>query len=441
MIKVHKTMSYQDMSEVAANRLTTLLKSGDMNTLCITSGNTTTKLYELLAQVDDRKLFNNVDVYAMDECIGIDEENLHSNATYFKRYIEGKITVKSFIAPSVDETDIENSDYYKKVKEVNSFDLLILGVGKDGHIAFNMPNSYLKSTYHIEQLNKDYVDALKKKTPLGVSIPKKAVTLGIADIMKAKRILLLASGKNKALAVSKLFDDKITSQYPVSLLKLHPCVELVADEDALSYQETVIEDYGANNYADMVMQELANYQSSINYNTLIEVVNTIVESENNGGRVHITGIGKPSYVAGYIASLLSSTGTAAYLLDGCEAIHGSSGQVKEKDVVIAISNSGETAELKETVKALLNNDAVVIGVSSNENSWLAKSSKYHISAAIQNEGDGLNKPPRASFLAETLVLQTLSVMLQNYKQINMEQYYKWHPGGLIGQSVKKMMDN
>ena len=86
--------------------------------------------------------------------------------------------------------------------------------------------------------------------------------------------------------------------------------------------------------------------------------NLIQEAEQKGCRIHVTGIGKPAHLAGYAASLLSSTGTPAYFLDGTEAVHGSAGQVAEQDVVIVISNSGNTAELKQTVTTLKQNRAV-----------------------------------------------------------------------------------
>ena len=91
----------------------------------------------------------------------------------------------------------------------------------------------------------------------------------------------------------------------------------------------------------------------------------IRESQAKGGRIHVTGIGKCSHVSTYAASLLSSTGNPAYYLHGTEAVHGSCGQLAAGDVVIAISNSGETGELKATVLAVKNNGCKVIGVSGN----------------------------------------------------------------------------
>lgn len=147
---------------------------------------------------------------------------------------------------------------------------------------------------------------------------------------------------------------------------------------------------------------------------------------------HITGIGKSGHVASYVASLLSSTGTPTYLLHGTEAVHGSSGQVVSGDVVIAISNSGETSELKATVTTLKNNSAKIIGVCGNSESWLAKNSDAFLYAGVSKEGGPLNRAPRASITAEIIVLQGLSLILQCLKDVTPEQYVKWHPGGALG---------
>ena len=161
----------------------------------------------------------------------------------------------------------------------------------------------------------------------------------------------------------------------------------------------------------------------------------ILDSEEKNGRVHVTGIGKPSYVSGYIASLLSSTGTPAYFLDGTEAVHGSSGQVKTGDVVIAISNSGETEELLYTIRTLKANGAKIIGVSKNRGSSLSQLSDICLCTCTKEEGDDLNKPPRASIIKQTLLLQTLSILLQKERNLTPEDYVVWHPGGAIGESL------
>ena len=186
-------------------------------------------------------------------------------------------------------------------------------------------------------------------------------------------------------------------------------------------------------FIDISTEELQALTKEINLDFYDKAVELILAAEKNGNRVHITGIGKPSHVASYVASLLSSTGTPTYELHGTEAVHGSSGQVRPGDVVIAISNSGETAELKATVTTLKNNGAKIIAVTGKRESWLAKNGDAYLYAGVKKEGDPLNRAPRASILAEVFVLQGLSLLLQCTKGITPEQYVKCHPGGALGQ--------
>lgn len=191
-------------------------------------------------------------------------------------------------------------------------------------------------------------------------------------------------------------------------------------------------------YLGHITSELGKGIETMDVDSIKKATKLIMRSERLGGRLHVTGIGKPGHVAGYIASLLSSTGTCAYELDGTEAVHGSSGQVKAGDVVIAISNSGETMELQSTVQTLLCNGAHLIACTGNLYSTLAKSAEVCLLAHVDEEGDRLNKPPRASVLAEILILQCLSIALQEEKGLNLKQYVKWHPGGSLGECIRKM---
>ena len=184
-------------------------------------------------------------------------------------------------------------------------------------------------------------------------------------------------------------------------------------------------------FLDIETNEIQNFIDQIDEASLINARDLILEAERNKNRVHVTGIGKPGHVAGYIASLLSSTGTPAYELHGTEAVHGSSGQVQEGDVVIAISNSG--------VETLKRNGAKIISVTGNPDSWLAKQGDAYLFAGVKQEGDDLNKPPRSSILAEIIILQCLSILLQNEKHLDPKQYVKWHPGGSLGKSIKETL--
>ena len=191
-----------------------------------------------------------------------------------------------------------------------------------------------------------------------------------------------------------------------------------------------------NYYLNTVKTDLSAYIDQMDMSEIEAAANLIIEAGKSGNRLHVSGIGKPGHIAGYISSLISSTGTQTYFLHGTEAVHGSCGQLTEGDVVIFISNSGETSEMKSTVLAIKNNGCKVIGVSGNPESWLAKESEVHLYAGVPKEGGPMNRAPRMSILAETLVLQTLSVYLQSYVDISPQDYVKRHPGGALGQLRK-----
>lgn len=186
-------------------------------------------------------------------------------------------------------------------------------------------------------------------------------------------------------------------------------------------------------FKNTIGTEMNTALENIDEKAILAAAQLIWDAEATNNRIHITGIGKPAHIAGYMASLLSSTGTPTYFLHGTEAVHGSCGQLTAGDVVICISNSGETAELKATAIAIKNNGGKVIAVTGNPNSWLAQFADAHLTAAITNEGGPLNRAPRASILVETLVLQALSVVLQEKRAITPQEYVMRHPGGALGQ--------
>lgn len=179
--------------------------------------------------------------------------------------------------------------------------------------------------------------------------------------------------------------------------------------------------------------EITSFISKISAEDYEKAMELIRQSQSAGGRLHITGIGKPGHVAEYMASLFSSTGTPCYFLHGTEAVHGSCGQLQAGDVVIAISNSGETAELKATVLAVKNNGCRVIGVTGNMNSWLARESDTCLFAGVNAEGGPLNRAPRYSIITELITLQTLSVALQVERAWTPQEYVRCHPGGALGE--------
>ena len=188
-----------------------------------------------------------------------------------------------------------------------------------------------------------------------------------------------------------------------------------------------------SHFCESSLKIIPKIYEDLNYEDLMRAASLIDESIKNAGRIHITGIGKPAHIAGYIASLMSSTGTPTYFLHGTEAVHGSCGQLVAGDVVICISNSGKTSEMLATANAIKNNGCRIIAVTSDPSSPLSEMSDVHLFAGVIEEGGPLNRAPRLSILAETIVLQALSVVLQERRSITPKQYVKWHPLGALGQ--------
>jgi sugar/nucleoside kinase (ribokinase family)/D-arabinose 5-phosphate isomerase GutQ len=162
----------------------------------------------------------------------------------------------------------------------------------------------------------------------------------------------------------------------------------------------------------------------------------IERSESAGGRVHVTGVGKPEHVAHYGASLLSSTGTPATFLHATESLHGSLGQVVPGDVVIAISNSGTTSECMLAAQAIRGYGGRLIAVTGGLESPLSDAADVTLDAGVKEEGGPLGLAPRASVAAEILVLAALGAILQERRGLDQAAYASRHPAGALGKQAR-----
>jgi len=188
---------------------------------------------------------------------------------------------------------------------------------------------------------------------------------------------------------------------------------------------------------DVALEELAALRERLDAAHFDAALSLLGAAQQAGCRVHVTGVGKPEHIAHYVASLLSSTGTPATFLHATEAVHGSAGQVRMGDVVIAISNSGETAELRAAVEAVRGMGARVIGVTGRPDSWLATRSDAFLDAGVAREGGPLGLAPRASIAAEVLVLAALSAALEQARSFTKADYHRRHPAGVLGRLSSK----
>ena len=192
-------------------------------------------------------------------------------------------------------------------------------------------------------------------------------------------------------------------------------------------------------FLELCLRELGTLQREIDLNQIRAAVAMIRTAESRGGRVHLTGVGKPEHVARYAASLLCSVGTQATFLHATETLHGSLGQVDPKDVVIAISNSGNTRELCEATIAIKEHGAQLIAVTGNPASELSHLADLVINAPVEQEGGVLGLAPRISVLAEVCVLAALSVALEAARGLTLEQYGRWHRAGTLGAAARRLV--
>ncbi|MEZ4282524.1 MAG: PfkB family carbohydrate kinase [Myxococcota bacterium] len=187
---------------------------------------------------------------------------------------------------------------------------------------------------------------------------------------------------------------------------------------------------------EVAARELARLVDRHDGVSLLAAAELIEAAEANGGRVHVTGVGKPEHVAHYAASLLSSTGIPATFLHATEALHGSLGQVVPGDVVIAISNSGTTSECLLAARAVRDYGGHLVAVTGGLASPLAALADVTLDAGVKEEGGPLGLAPRASVAAEILVLAALGAVLQARRGLDRKAYAARHPAGALGKQAR-----
>lgn len=156
---------------------------------------------------------------------------------------------------------------------------------------------------------------------------------------------------------------------------------------------------------------------------------------NCKGRVIVTGMGKSGIIGKKIAATMSSTGTPAYFLHPAESTHGDSGVITRNDVIIAISNSGETQELMNLLPLIKRFGCPMIGMTGNVESTLAKTSDVVLDISVEREADTLGKAPTASTTATLAMGDALAVCLMEEKGFTKEDFLMYHPSGKLGKGL------
>lgn len=156
---------------------------------------------------------------------------------------------------------------------------------------------------------------------------------------------------------------------------------------------------------------------------------------DSGGRVVITGIGKSAIIANKIVATLNSTGTPALFMHAADAIHGDLGMIKQEDIVICISKSGNTPEIKVLVPILKRRGSKLVALVSNTNSYLAQQADYVLNATIAEEACPHNLAPTTSTTAHMAMGDALAVCLLEMRNFSSNDFAQFHPGGSLGKQL------
>lgn len=156
---------------------------------------------------------------------------------------------------------------------------------------------------------------------------------------------------------------------------------------------------------------------------------------NANGRVIITGIGKSANIATKIVATFNSTGTPAIFMHAADAIHGDLGNVQENDVVICLSKSGNTPEIKVLVPLIKNYGNKIIAITGNVDSFLGKNSDFPLNTFVEKEACPNNLAPTSSTTAQLVMGDALAVCLQDLRGFSSKDFAKYHPGGALGKRL------
>lgn len=237
-MKVIVCKNYKEMSEQGAKIVADVMTKKPNAILGLATGSTPVGLYqELIALNKAGKIdFKNITTVNLDEYYPIDPTNDQSYRYFMNDNLFNHINIdknKTFVPQGNAKDGEEEAIRYETfVRSLGGADIQVLGIGRNGHIAFNEPDTELVPVTHVTDLTEDTIDANARFFASADDVPKQALTMGIGTILSAKKIIILANGKGKHDAVMKMLKGTVTTSCPASFLNLHDDVIVLCDEDA-----------------------------------------------------------------------------------------------------------------------------------------------------------------------------------------------------------------
>ena len=237
-MKVIVLKNYEEISRKAAEVMAELVNSKPEAILGLATGGTPVGMYENLIEMNKagKVDFSKVTTVNLDEYVGLSGDHKKSYRFFMNDTLFNHINInkeRTFVPNGLaDNIEEECAKYDARIEELGGIDMQLLGLGGNGHVAFNEPEECLIVGSHLTGLTQDTIDANARFFASASEVPQTAVTMGLGGIMQAKKILLIASGEGKADAVQAMMSGKITTDCPASMLQMHRDVTVIIDEAA-----------------------------------------------------------------------------------------------------------------------------------------------------------------------------------------------------------------
>lgn len=234
------TPDEQSFDEVAARRIIGQIVSKKDSVICLSTGRTTGNMHRRIVEIYRDSAFDTseVTITGVDEVVNVPKDYSGACYTMLRNEIAEGLEIKDenfIMLPTIsDDFEKECTCFMKELERRGGIDLLILGLGENGHLGFNQPGTSFGSTARVTEMNAELEERIRRETKTPPEVWLGGVTLGLKDIMQAKKIILVAKGNGKAESVRKMIEGPLTEEHPASILRLHPDCEYLLDKAAAS---------------------------------------------------------------------------------------------------------------------------------------------------------------------------------------------------------------
>ncbi|MDE7082693.1 MAG: glucosamine-6-phosphate deaminase [Clostridia bacterium] len=238
-MKIIITEDYDELSIKGAEIIAEVIKNNPRAVLGLATGSTPIGAYKNLVKTYGlgNITFKEIETVNLDEYAGLGEESEHSYVSFMRENLFDKVDIdlKNTHLPNGKAENLnEECERYSRLVFSHTQDIQLLGLGSNGHIGFNEPFTPFNSLTHVVNLTENTIKDNSRLFEKEEDVPRQAITMGIREIMQAKKILVLASGKNKAKAVYSMVKGEVSEECPASVLQRHSDVMLVIDREAAS---------------------------------------------------------------------------------------------------------------------------------------------------------------------------------------------------------------